>query len=245
MTAPGTFLNWLQRALLALGFGVCHQLPDRSFISGGFQQPVCARCSGMYVGVVFGLLALLFMYRYRRPPAAHADERLQAQLHWSYWIWLALAFTAMACDGISSYAGLRPTTDTIRLITGLAVGGALAPLLLALLNMTLLAPRASVRMLSRPREWAVLLGVLALAGVIDYPLGQVLGPVVPTLVGLCLLATYMTVALVVIGLVKRFEHRVNRVADAAAPALIALVSAFVLLMLFALGKSALLTMLLS
>ena len=226
---------------MALGYGVCHQLPERSFISGGFQQPVCARCSGIYVGTIFVLVALFFLYRWRRKPATSYDERFQAQIHWTYWIFLGLALAAMAYDGVSSYAQLRPTTDTIRLLTGLAVGGALAVLLFALLSETLLKPRVSRKVLSRPRDWALFLGVLIVGGVIDEPLGQVLGPVVPLLVTVCLVATYTVIVLVVLGLFKRFTHKVNRPRDALFPVLIAVVIALFLLIFFALGKVALLS----
>ena len=241
MGVLGTFGSWLQSAMLALGYGVCHQLPDRSFISGGFQQPVCARCSGIYVATVFGLVALFFLYRFRHKPAASYDERLQAQLHWSYWVFLLLALGAMGYDGISSYAHLRATTDLIRLITGLAVGGALAPLIWVLLNETLLRPRESAKVLAGLRDWLLYLGTLVLAGVIEYLAGPVLGPVVPLLVTVCLVATFTAIALVVLGLFKRFTGRVDHLRDLLFPALIALVIALLLLMLFALGKSALLS----
>ncbi len=232
--------TWLQSMMLALGAGVCHQLPDRSFISGGFQQPVCARCSGIYIATVFGLAALWWLYRRRSlQQGARGDIPLQARLHWSYWVFLVLALVAMAYDGFSSYLQLRPTTDLIRLITGLAVGGGLAPLLMALLGETLLSQRGGAMMMARARDWVLFLGALVLAGIVDYPLGQVLGPVVPTLITICLVVTYAVIVLVVLGLFKRFEHRVDHPRDIVTPALIAVVIALILLMVFALLKTAL------
>jgi uncharacterized membrane protein len=39
------------------GSVICHQLPERSFfLTNGVQLPVCARCTGLYLG---GLLAAL------------------------------------------------------------------------------------------------------------------------------------------------------------------------------------------
>jgi hypothetical protein len=36
--------------IYAAGSIVCHQLPDRSFHLWGVQMPVCARCTGIYIG---------------------------------------------------------------------------------------------------------------------------------------------------------------------------------------------------
>lgn len=38
---------------------VCHQLPDRSFHLSGIQFPVCARCTGLYLGAAVGMVALV------------------------------------------------------------------------------------------------------------------------------------------------------------------------------------------
>lgn len=34
----------------------CHQRPERSFFWNGHQFPVCARCTGVYIGEVISLL---------------------------------------------------------------------------------------------------------------------------------------------------------------------------------------------
>ena len=34
----------------------CHQKPERSFFVKGYQFPVCARCFGVWVGYIVGLL---------------------------------------------------------------------------------------------------------------------------------------------------------------------------------------------
>lgn len=39
------------------GSVVCHQLPERSFVTAGVQWPVCARCAGIYLGVAVGCAA--------------------------------------------------------------------------------------------------------------------------------------------------------------------------------------------
>lgn len=37
----------------------CHQDPNRSFFVKGFQFPVCARCTGVLLGYIVGLLLLI------------------------------------------------------------------------------------------------------------------------------------------------------------------------------------------
>lgn len=45
--------------LMRIGhFFGCHQMPERSFFVGGYQFPVCARCTG----VCFGTLAAVFLF---------------------------------------------------------------------------------------------------------------------------------------------------------------------------------------
>jgi uncharacterized membrane protein len=43
--------------LYAIGSVVCHQRPERSFFWDGVQLPVCARCTGLYVGGAVALFA--------------------------------------------------------------------------------------------------------------------------------------------------------------------------------------------
>ena len=39
------------------GSFVCHQISDRSFHIAGLQLPVCARCTGLYLGAAIGAVA--------------------------------------------------------------------------------------------------------------------------------------------------------------------------------------------
>src|SRR5512136_1841670 len=51
LTPPG-----LLGKMDAIGYAVCHQIPGRSFFLSERQLPLCARCSGMYLGACIGLL---------------------------------------------------------------------------------------------------------------------------------------------------------------------------------------------
>jgi hypothetical protein len=50
----------LSAAVYVSGSLLCHQRPERSFHLWGAQFPVCARCTGIYIGAAMGVLASLF-----------------------------------------------------------------------------------------------------------------------------------------------------------------------------------------
>lgn len=61
----------------AVGALVCHQLSDRSFHVAGAQLPVCARCTGLYVGAAAGLLLWTLRLGVARPwPRTHVAALL-------------------------------------------------------------------------------------------------------------------------------------------------------------------------
>ncbi|MCP4229207.1 MAG: DUF2085 domain-containing protein [bacterium] len=99
------------------GFAVCHQLPSRTFEMGGNAMGLCARCAGLYLGVA---ATYLYIFLWRRGKV-NAIPRL----------WLSALFVLfilpMAFDGLTSYAGLRETTNDIRIITG-ALTGCILPI---------------------------------------------------------------------------------------------------------------------
>jgi hypothetical protein len=39
----------------AIGYAVCHRIAERSFHTHDRPLPLCARCTGMYLGVIAGL----------------------------------------------------------------------------------------------------------------------------------------------------------------------------------------------
>ena len=48
-------------AVYVAGAVVCHQKAERSFSLAGQPLPVCARCTGIYVGAALTVLALMYM----------------------------------------------------------------------------------------------------------------------------------------------------------------------------------------
>ena len=49
-----------------VGAAICHRITSRSFMINGRQVPLCARCTGMYLGVALSFAVLFLAGRGRR-----------------------------------------------------------------------------------------------------------------------------------------------------------------------------------
>ncbi len=116
----------------AIGYAVCHRINLRSFYLGDRQLPLCARCSGMYLGAMLGLLyqAVLGSHRAGAPP-----KRVLAVV-----AGLGLAF---AVDGVNSFASFFPRgallyepQNWLRLVTGTGMGIVISVALFPAFNQT-------------------------------------------------------------------------------------------------------------
>ncbi|MBI3176436.1 MAG: DUF2085 domain-containing protein, partial [Chloroflexi bacterium] len=135
------FLSWLFYApagLLgkadAVGYAVCHRIDGRSFHIGNVQLPLCARCTGIYLGVVLGVAAMVAAGRGR----AGALPPLRVI------ITLILCIVLMGLDGANSFLALLPRLphvyepqNWLRLVTGTLDGVAMAVLIFPMFNQTL------------------------------------------------------------------------------------------------------------
>ena len=100
--AEGASMRW--RALFG---ALCHGAPERSLELFGIAMPICARCVGIYVGMLSGLLLFPLMGWLREP------------------VMRAVAFIAivpLGIDGLTQFAGLRESTNALRIATGLVAG---------------------------------------------------------------------------------------------------------------------------
>ncbi len=130
-----------------IGFAVCHQLPERSIFIDGKQLPVCARDTGIYIG---SIIALFFILLSRR--------RKSNTIPVSYISFTFVFFMIiMAVDGLTSYLGLRSTTNEIRLLSGLLVGISLPFFLYPLLIDNFFESKKEMPVLSIWYELALLL----------------------------------------------------------------------------------------
>ena len=98
-TLRQTLLEWIRTAGNHSG---CHQLPERSFFYKGQQFPVCARCTGVSCGQLLALAVGFFIY-----------VPLKLSL---------ILLTIMGLDWGIQAAGIKPSTNNRRFVTGLAGG---------------------------------------------------------------------------------------------------------------------------
>lgn len=152
---PGATL--LQR-LTVLDSGVCNELVDHTYFPAGQQLPLCARCTGMYLG--FAATTLL-MWGAGRLRASGFPGRRVALL-------LGLAIVVMGVDGFNSLFNelhlphLYQPQNTLRLATGLGTGVAMAAFIIPVAN-TLLWRSEDVRSsFATLRQLAALLPILLL-----------------------------------------------------------------------------------
>jgi len=174
--------------------GVCHQHPGHSLVVGGQSLPLCARCTGTFLGVPAGLLALW----------ATGEGRRSGLPRGRVWWGLAFAVVAWALDGVNSFAAevtghawLYAPSNAVRLATGTALGLVLAALLYPTIHYTLGCEARDEPVLSEPRH----LLALPLAGCVLLAALYVVPGVSPGLAAGVLFAATASVLALVNGMV--------------------------------------------
>ena len=118
----------------AIAYAVCHRIDSHSLHINGEALPLCARCTGTYLGAVLGLgvMAVLKRTRMGRLPPVGVLAALVAFI------------VIMGVDGLNSYATLFPGVphlyepqNWLRLVTGMFEGIALIGLIYPIFNQTL------------------------------------------------------------------------------------------------------------
>jgi uncharacterized membrane protein len=148
-----------------VGYALCHRFPDHSLQFAGRQLPLCARCSGMYLGALWGLL-YLGVIQQRRADLLPRTSILSL---------LVLFFIIQGVDGVNSLLSLLPTLphlyeprNFLRFVTGALNGLTIAGLVLPLFNSALWLSPDHVSSIRGWREVSVLLmGVGGLAALIS------------------------------------------------------------------------------
>jgi uncharacterized membrane protein len=110
----------------AIAYAICHRIASRSFTIDDRQAPLCARCTGMYLGALLGLLFQAVQGRRGNMPSL----KIAAVF--------GVFVVAFGLDGVNSYLHLFPDApgaytpmNWLRLLTGagmgLAISAAIAP----------------------------------------------------------------------------------------------------------------------
>ncbi len=160
----GLWLDYTPDGLLgkadAVGYAVCHRIDLRSFHLGARPLPLCARCTGMFLGAL-----VAFAY--------YALRRTKASLFPTGGVLAAVIVLGLTwvVDGVNSFLSMLPSAmrlytphNTLRLFTGSLVGVALVTLVYPVFSQYAWKDWKAERILRSPRELIVL---LAFAGVVD------------------------------------------------------------------------------
>jgi uncharacterized membrane protein len=101
----------LSQVIYAVFHFACHQMPERSFQIEGFPLAICARCTGLYVGGLLGVLAYPFV---RALTHTDAPDRM----------WLILSVVPTTVDFALGFFGIWENTHWSRFLTALLAGAA-------------------------------------------------------------------------------------------------------------------------
>lgn len=92
---------WMASMRIGQKCSGCHQMPERSFFVGGYQLPLCARCTGIVIGHIIGGAASLF----------HPVS-----------FWSLLGTLPLMADGLIQKYTSYESTNIRRLVTGILYG---------------------------------------------------------------------------------------------------------------------------
>jgi uncharacterized membrane protein len=82
---------------------LCHRIPERSFFYKGKQFPICARCTGILIGYLFGIIYSTLSKK-------------------SHLLFQLLLLIPIAIDGLGQLHGYWTSNNTRRLLTGILAG---------------------------------------------------------------------------------------------------------------------------
>lgn len=100
--AHGASMQW--RLLFRM---MCHGRIERCFELFGAPMPICARCTGIYLGLLAGLFAFPLMRMLR--------ERVMR-------IVALVAIVPLGLDGVTQLLGFRESVNPLRVTTGVIAG---------------------------------------------------------------------------------------------------------------------------
>lgn len=219
-----------------VAYAVCHRIPERSFFLGGHQLPLCARCSGTFLGVLLSLVTLTVGGRLRAGRLPPPRVLLVLVSFVIFWIF----------DGLNSYLTLLlgapllyQPQNWLRLVTGMLNGLALGSLIFSLFNFSLWQTPRPQAVLENLKELAGLVFVAGLLiGLILTGADLLLYPIALTsTLGVIAMLTGVNTILVLVLFGR--ENQAHRWQDTIWPLLTALALSLVIVMGVGAGRTAL------
>lgn len=203
-----------------VGHGVCHQIPVRSFESDGWLFPVCSRDTGTFLAFTVSFLFLFFLHRSAHPRSLPPVPYLLA---------FGLFVIPLAIDGLTSYAGLRETTNLIRFLTGVVMGTGLGALMYAVVGSTLMGRTYEGHLFHARRHLLLwLIGTPITAASIGHLITR-MGMVGALISTFTIIFAFASIWLAVIGLTGKFERSVTTAKDLVIPAVVSVALALTIL----------------
>lgn len=172
----------------AVGYAVCHRIDERSFHLGERALPLCARCSGMQLGALLGLIYQSLWGRRGKFPPLKILITLGA---------LALFFVV---DGVNSYLNfvpfipsVYPSQNWLRLVSGTGLGLGIAAVIYPIFNQTLWKNWIDEPAIAGWKQFSGLFGLAILLDLsilsenplVLYPLAILSGLAVLVVLGIC------------------------------------------------------------
>ena len=150
VATPGGLLSEMDM----VGYAVCHRIKERSFVIAGRQLPLCARCTGTFIGALVGFFGQAVVLRRRRA----------AEFPSPFVLAILIGFTLLwATDGLNSYMTLinaphvYEPRNWLRLTTGALQGLTMSALVYPVLNFTLWRNPVPERTIRNLRELGILI----------------------------------------------------------------------------------------
>lgn len=125
-------MGLLHEILHFFGRAICHQLEERSLLVKGETLSVCARDTGIYIGI-FSTLVYLHLFKRKAIITIPSNK---------YSFLLLLFLVPLIIDGLGSYLDLFESNNTRRLVTGISFGFVLPFFLYPLLSKKSLEPKS-------------------------------------------------------------------------------------------------------
>jgi uncharacterized membrane protein len=190
----------------AVGYAVCHRIDLRSFQLGDRQLPLCARCTGMYLGAAVGLVyqAIFGGRRIGFPPR-------------SVVIFLLLFVGAFSLDGVNSFLALLigrgllyPPDNIFRVFSGTGMGLVIVSALFPAFNQTMWRNWQDAPVFSGLKSFLLMVvlaaGVALLALTHNSYILYILALVSASSVVVVLTMLYSMVTVMVLRMENRFER---------------------------------------